>query len=351
MRVCCNSLGIFVMLHVMRISAISVVLALLIWPVAARADERFSFVEGHMGTKFKIVVYAVDEAAAKKASAAAFAHIAELDGIMSDYRPSSELMLLCQKSGGDPVKVSDDLFNVLSRAQETSKLSGGAFDVTVGPIVKLWRRARFQKKLPDADELAKLRELVGYENVVLDPKQRTVQLKKAGMRLDLGGIGKGFAADAAIATLRKHGVTRALVAAGGDITVSDPPPDAKGWKIGIAPIQDPDSNPKRFVLLANAAVSTSGDAEQFIEIDGKRYSHIVDPKTGVGLVGRMSVTVVAKNGTTADSMTKVVAILGPERGLAIIDALDGTAALFVRKSERGEEVFQSKRFRDLDVRE
>lgn len=299
-----------------------------------------------MGTKFKITVYAADEAAAQKATRAAFARIAELDGIMSDYRPTSELMRLCEKSGGDPVKVSDDLFEVLSRAQEVSRLSDGAFDVSVGPLVKLWRRARFQKKLPDADELAKTRALVGYQDIILDAKDRTVRLRKPGMRLDLGGIGKGFAADAAHVVLKRHGVTSALVAAGGDITVSNPPPDSKGWKIGIAPVEDPDRDPKRFVLLANAAISTSGDAEQFIEIEGKRYSHIVDPRTGLGLIGRISVTVIARDGTAADSLTKLVAILGPERGLPIIDRIDGASALFIRKTETGEEAFKSKRWRD-----
>lgn len=299
-----------------------------------------------MGTKFKITVHAADEATAQKATRAAFARIAELDGIMSDYRPSSELMRLCEKSGGDPVKVSDDLFGVLSRAQEVSRLSDGAFDVSVGPLVKLWRRARFQKKLPDADELAKARALVGYQDIVLDAKDRTVRLRKPGMRLDLGGIGKGFAADAAHAVLKRHGISSALVAAGGDITVSNPPPDSKGWKIGIAPVEDPDRDPKRFVLLANAAISTSGDAEQFIEIEGKRYSHIVDPRTGLGLIGRISVTVIARDGTAADSLTKLVAILGPERGLPIIDRLDGASALFIRKTETGEEAFRSKRWRD-----
>jgi thiamine biosynthesis lipoprotein len=296
--------------------------------------QRFGFAEGHMGTKFKIIVYAKDEAAAAAAARAAFARVAELDGIMSDYRDTSELMRLCQKAGGPPVEVSDDLFRVLSRAEAVSRLSHGAFDVTVGPVVKLWRRVRYTKRMPPPEELEHARSLVGYQNVRLDPDKRTVQLLKPGMRLDLGGIAKGYAADAALAVLRKHGITRALVAAGGDIAVSDPPPGAEGWKVGIAPLLDPDSNPTRFLVLKNAAVSTSGDAEQFIEIGGKRYSHIVDPRTGVGLVCRVSVTVVASDGTTADSLTKVVAILGPEKGLPIIDAVPGAAALVVRASER-----------------
>lgn len=297
-----------------------------------------------MGTRFKIVVYAADEAAAQKACRAAFARIAELDGIMSDYRPASELMQLCKKAGGPPVPVGDDLFFILSRAQDLSARSDGAFDVTVGPVVRLWRRARKLRQLPNPDQLAKARELVGYKNVCLDPKKHTVQLLKPGMLLDLGGIAKGYAADEALKVLKSHGLDRALVAAGGDIAVSGPPPGKDGWNIGIAPLEDPDARPSRYLVLHHAAVSTSGDAEQYVEIDGKRYSHIVDPRTGIGLLGRMSVTVTAANGTTADSLTKVVAVLGPKRGLPIVEATDGAAALYIRKTDQGEETVVSKRF-------
>src|SRR5207302_10058285 len=155
------------------------------------------YTEAHMGTKFQVIVYAADEQTARDAAKAAFARVADLDGIMSDYKPTSELMRLCEKAGGDPVKVSDELFTVLSKAQEVSKLSDGAFDVTVGPVVRLWRLARRTQRLPDADDLKKALELVGYKNVKLDAKARTVQLLKPGMRLDLGGIAKGYAADEA----------------------------------------------------------------------------------------------------------------------------------------------------------
>jgi thiamine biosynthesis lipoprotein len=318
---------------------------------AEPALTRFTYTEPHMGTRFKIIVYAADESSAKAAVKAAFARVAELDGIMSDYRPTSELMQLCKKAGGAPVHVSDDLFTVLARAQEVSKRSEGVFDVTVGPIVRIWRRARRTRQLPDPEDLAKARSLVGYEKMRLDPKAHTVQLMKPGMQLDLGGIGKGFAADAAIAVLKQHGITRALVAASGDIAVSGPPPDAAGWRIGIAPLEDPDSKPSRYLLLHDAGVSTSGDAEQYVEIGGKRYSHIVDPKTGLGLVGRMSVTVVARNDTTADSLTKVVAVLGPERGLAIVEDTEGAAALVIRITEKGEETIASKRFQRFTTKD
>src|SRR6266436_5223802 len=154
----------------------SLLLAALYGQAAEPALTRYSFTEPHMGTRFKILLYALDEPAAKRAARAAFERIAMLDGIMSDYRPASELMQLCRKAGGEPIAVSDDLFFVLRRAQEVSKLSDGAFDVTIGPVVRLWRRARRSHELPDPKELAQARELVGYDKIRLDSKGRTVQL-------------------------------------------------------------------------------------------------------------------------------------------------------------------------------
>jgi thiamine biosynthesis lipoprotein len=297
-----------------------------------------------MGTKFRIIIYAPDQATADKASKAAFERVEELNRIMSDYNPESELMRLCAKSGGDPVAVSEELFFVLSRAQEVAKLSDGAFDVTVGPVVRLWRLSRRTGRLPDPDKLAAARELVGYEKVKLDAQNRSVQLAKKGMLLDLGGIAKGYAADEAIAVLKKHGLTRALVAAGGDIAVRGPPPGEDGWKIEIEAADDEEGKPRRTLTLHDAGVSTSGEKEQYVEIDGKRYSHIVDPKTGIGLTGQQSATVIAPNGITADSMTKVVMIVDPDKGMPIVEKTEGMSCLLVRKTERGYDVLTSKRF-------
>jgi thiamine biosynthesis lipoprotein len=215
----------------------------------------------------------------------------------------------------------------------------------------MWRRARRTRQLPDAEDIAKAKALVGYDKMTLDPKGHTVQLAKEGMRLDLGGIAKGYAADQALAVLKKHGLARALVAAGGDIAVGDAPADAEAWTVGIAPVEDPESKPKKYLLLTNAAVSTSGDAEQYVEIGGTRYSHIVDPKTGLGLVGRMTATVVAPNGFWSDPLTKVVAVLGPEKGFPIIEETKGVSGYFVRKTDKGEQTFASKRFPEVRQRD
>jgi thiamine biosynthesis lipoprotein len=308
------------------------------------ALQRFTFTEPHMGTLFKIVLYAPDEATAKKAAKAAFDRIAELNRIMSDYLASSELMQLCKKAGGDPVPVSADLFEIISKSVEFAEKTEGALDITVGPVVKLWRKARRTREMPAAEDLAKAVKLVGYKNIKLDAKNRTIQLLVAGMMLDLGAIAKGYAAQAALEVLQRLGIRRALVAAGGDIAVGDAPPDAKGWKIGIAPLKNPEAPPTHHLLLVNAAVSTAGDSEQFVEIGGKRYSHIVDPKTGMGLVGRRSVTVIAKNGTTADALDTALCVMGPERGMKLIESLKDVAALYVMETDKGIVTIPSKGF-------
>lgn len=311
------------------------------------APARYEFESKHMGTTFRIVLHAADEPTARKAADAAFARVKELDDCMSDYKQSSELTRVCKHFAtevGDPVAVSNDLFHVLAKADELSRKSDGAFDVTVGPVVQLWRLARRTQELPDPKEFARAREKVGYTKVKLDPSRKTVQLTTPGMQLDLGGIAKGYAADEALKLLRdKFGITSALVAASGDIACGDPPPGKDAWVIDIAPIAK--SQKPRTLHLASAAVSTSGDLEQFVVINGVRYSHVLDPRTGLGLTGRRSVTVIAPNGITADSMTKAVSVLPPEQALKSVEDTPGAAAYIVTlDSNEKPIVVQSKRF-------
>jgi thiamine biosynthesis lipoprotein len=318
-------------------------------PETVAKPQRFEFAETHMGSEFKIILYTADESIARSASRAALARIAALDATLSDYQPESELMRLCGQAGGPPVAVGADLFDVLEKSRAMSERSGGAFEVTVGPVVRLWRRARRDRKMPDPELLAKARALVGSDQVRLDPRARTVQLLKPGMKLDLGGIAKGYACDQALAVLTRAGISSALVAGAGDIVVSGPPPGAPGWTIGIGPLAAPGSPPQRFLRVKNAAVSTSGDAERFVEIDGRRYAHIVDPKTGLGVVDRSSVTVVARDGTTADSLATAVYVLGPERGLTLVEDTPGAAAQIERSTsaEEGVQAFSSRRFAEF----
>jgi thiamine biosynthesis lipoprotein len=322
-------------------------IALLFASATSRAGEpkRFEFTELRMGTTARVVLYAPDEATAKTAAKAAFARVAELNRIMSDYDSDSELMRLCAanaKEAGKPVKVSPELFFVLSKGQEVARLSDGAFDMTVGPLVRLWRLSRRTQRLPEEKELADARARVGYRKLELNERERNVRLLTPRMLLDLGGIAKGYAADEMLAVLKQHGITQALAALGGDIAVGDSPPGTAGWKIDVAPLTK--AKPTRTLSLANAAVSTSGDAEQYTLINGVRYSHIVDPRTGLGQTGRRSVTVVARHGITSDSMTKAVALLEPDKALALIEQSPAAAALIVLQTDHGEEELKSKRF-------
>ena len=320
-------------------------------PPTATSLKRYEFTRREMGVSFRIVLYAPKEAAANRAADAAYARIERLNNIFTDYNPDSELMRLCHRSGpGRPIRVSRDLERVLSRSLEISRKTRGAFDVTVGPVVKLWRRARRKKRLPRPDRLAAARKLIGYRAVVVDPKSRTVELRKTGMRLDLGGIAKGYAGDAALDVLEAHGITRALIDGSGDIVAGEAPPGRTGWRIGLASLEKPDAPPTRFLSIANAAVATSGDAYQSVEIAGTRYSHIVDPRTGIGLTRRSSVTVIAADGATADALASAVSVLGPERGLKLIDRLGAkTAALVVVLKNNEPRRVPSCRFRQFEL--
>lgn len=282
-----------------------------------------------MGVQARIVLYAPEAQAARTAALAAFDRLAALEDVMSDYRPASELMRLCARSGGDPVPVSDDLFAVLARAEELARLSDGAFDVTVGPYVRLWRAARRTGRMPAADALAEAAARVGWRHVVLDAAAQTVRLAVPGMQLDLGGIAKGYAIDAALAVLRAHGVDRAYVALGGDVVVGAPPPGEAGWALQVAYAD----TAHRHVVLAHAAISSSGDTEQFVEIDGRRYSHVVDPHTGLGLTSRVAATVVAPCATCSDGLATLLTTLGPARGLPLLEAHFPEARAYVRRVE------------------
>jgi thiamine biosynthesis lipoprotein len=180
----------------------------------------------------------------------------------------------------------------------------------------------------------------------LDPEKKTAEPLVPNMRLDLGGIAMGYAADEALAVLKRHGITRAMVDASGDIVCGDAPPEAKGWKIGIAPLTESQGPPSRFVFLTNAALTTSGDAFQYVEIDGVRYSHIVDPKTGRGLTIRSSVTVTAPDCITADSLATAVTVLGPERGLELVKSTAKAALYFVQIVDDAERITTSPDFGD-----
>lgn len=299
---------------------------------------RFEFAQPAMGTMFRIVLHASDEKSAEAAAKAAFARVIELERAMTDYDPESELLRLCRQPHGHPVSVSLDLFAALQHARELAELTEGAIDPTVGPYVQIWRRARRQRELPAPEKLAEAAPAVGWRKFELDRKKQTVRLLVPNMRLDLGGVAKGYAADAAIAVLRNHGIQCALIAASGDIAISDPPPGKSGWSIGLMSFTS--DKPDRQVTLRNCGVSTSGDTEQFLLLDGVRYSHIVDPRTGRALTNRVSANVIAPTATASDILATAVCVLGPEKSLQALKKLDGVhfRAVALRDEKRIETV-------------
>jgi len=306
----------------------------------------WQFRETHLGVDVEHRVYAADEAVAKVASQAAYARIDELNQIFSDYDTESEISRLCRTQGA--VKVSPELWFLLTKAELIHDQTDGAFDVTVGPLIKQWRRARRKKELPTAEQIATAQALIGMSQLKRSAVDMTVEIQQAGMQLDFGGIAKGYVAEEAYKILATHGCPQSLVSVAGDIFAGDAPPDSPGWRIGIAPLDRPDGEPSRYVNLEQQAISTSGDAFQYVEIAGVRYSHIVDSKTGLGLTERSSVTVIAPHGWMADGYATAVCLVGPQRGLKLLNSLPKTAGLIVTINERGIPVTQeSTGFADL----
>lgn len=295
--------------------------------------QRFEFREAHMGTEFSILLYAVDPASAEAASEAAFDRIEALDAALSDYDRESELSRVGQASDLGPLdtkhSISHDLYRVVSTARSWSLQTGGAFDPTVGPLTRLWRRARRQDELPGADRIRFARSLTGISNYLLLPPQGEtpprIQWNARGMRLDLGGIAKGYAIDEAMGVLLDHGIDRALVNGGGDLLAHRAPPGQVGWRVSV---EDPGAAGRGAfgLLLEHRAVATSGDSQRGFVLHGTRYSHILDPRTGWALEHHQGATVVAPTAMTADALASALCVLTPEEGIELVAGLDGVEA-------------------------
>ena len=306
--------------------------------------KRYEFSLIRMGTSFRMVFYAQDPGIASQASSEAFERIEQLEQILSDYREESELNRICRTAFQSPQRVSPELFYVLQRSLHFSELSEGSFDVTIGPVVKLWREARHDKRLPDAERLSRARLAVGFQNLVLDSKTRTVFLKRDDMKLDLGAIAKGYAADQALAVLREYGINRTLVDAGGDLSLGDPPPGSRGWEIQI---QEWDKEPKSedlWLRLHNVGVATSGDTFQFLEKQGEHFSHIINPSDAIGVRDSVSTTVIAQDGISADALATALSILPVSKAIALADSLENVSAFLVRRNGNKLLCFKSKSF-------
>ncbi len=338
-----------------RTLALSFVLLLAACAGAAAGPEpdraalvRFEFERPAMGTRFRVLLYAPDEARAAAAAEAAFVRIAALERVLSDYDPHSELTLLGARSDAGapsaPIALSAELCRVLVAAQGFARASGGAFDVTAGPYVRLWRRARRQGELPSAAALAAAAPAVGFEKLELDPRACTARLLAPGMRLDLGGIGKGYALDAALAELAARGLEHALVVGGGDVRAGAAPPGTDGWRVALASFEPSPGQPEATLTLAHAALSTSGDLAQHLELAGVRHSHVLDPRSGRAVTERCLASVLAPDGTTADALATALSVLGPGAGLTLAARTRGVEARLLVLGPGGVAEFRTPRF-------
>ena len=279
--------------------------------------ERHEFSRPLMGMAFRIVVYAEAKPLAKRASDAAFERVAVLNKIMSDYDPSSELSKLSDLAGsGKAARISDDLYRVLDAGQALATNSAGAFDMTAGAATQLWRRARRLKRMPPEYVIENARKASGYRAFKLDGDAKTAELTKPGVRLDLGGIAKGYALDESLKVLHKHGLRQALVSAGGDIAAGDAPPGKPGWKIALLGLKE--NAAAEFIWVSNGAVATSGDLFQVLELDGKRHSHIIDPRTARAITEQRLVHVLASTAMQADSLATAISVQGHKDGMRLV---------------------------------
>lgn len=311
--------------------------------------KRFRFEEEHMGAWWSITLYAPEEPVAREAALAAFAKVRELDERLSDYAIDSELSLLRLAQPGKPRPVSPILFSALAQARELSEDTAGAFDLTVGPSIRLWRTARQARILPAETERLQAVAAVGWSNVILDVRASTVTFTRPGMRMDLGGIAKGMGADAALRELRRRGFPRAMVAASGDLALGEAPPGTAGWTVGIAALDGREGEYARLLVLKNCGVSTSGDTEQYVTIAGTRYSHIVDPRTGIGLTNRIQATVIAPTATESDALATALCVKGPEAAIRFIDGRRRTYALVITANGGQRQESASRNFSSLPV--
>lgn len=284
-----------------------------------------------MGNRFEISVVADDDEMAMQNIEKAIDEIRRIEKLLTTYNDKSQTNLINQNAGIRPVKVDREVFDIISRSKRISEITQGAFDISYGSVDKrLWNFDKEMTSLPDAAVAARMVRLINYRNIILDEARCTVMLKEKGMRIGFGGIGKGYAAEKAKQLLMQHGVTSGIVNAAGDLTAWGRQPNGKEWTIGIA---DPDSarHPFSYLNITDMAIATSGNYEKFVMFDGKKYSHTIDPKTGMPVHGIKSVTILSPNAEIADAMSTPVMIMGIKVGLDMINQIRGLECIIIEE--------------------
>lgn len=289
-----------------------------------------------MGNRFEISVVADedDEGWANNCIESAVGEIQRIEKLLTTFDENSQTNKINQYAGLAPVRVNKEVFDLIERSIKISEITQGAFDITYGSIDKqLWNFDKKMTALPSKEDAKKLVRLIDYRNVILDYQNCTVLLKESGMRIGFGGIGKGYAAERAKRLLQQNGVESGIVNAAGDLTTWGFQPDGNPWTIGIV---SPDKSdlPFSYLNITGLAVATSGNYEKFVMIDGKRYSHTIDPKTGLPVHGIKSVTIISPNAEIADAMATPVMIMGVKIGLDLINQIDGMACIIIDEEDK-----------------
>lgn len=325
-----------------------VLLLLTVLYIAAPAREPVQLDSGYrivMGTFSRVVVLAKSNDVAQQCAEAALHVQRHVDELMSTYILESELSSVNQHAFHEAVRVTEETFAVLEQAKRFSELTDGAFDVTIGPLSDLWRKAGDANVPPTDAEIAAARGKVGHDKLILDPEAMTVKFVAEGMKLDLGGIAKGYAIDRSVEVLKQGGAVGGMVDIGGDVRCFGTPPRGKPtWVVGLQdPAVAPDDMATDKLLMAlnvtDAAVATSGDYRRFTEVQGQRQSHIMDTQSGRGANTLISVTVIAPDALTADALATAVSVLGPEKGLALIEPLPHTEAILIPNQPDPQPIF------------
>jgi thiamine biosynthesis lipoprotein len=287
-----------------------------------------------MGNHFELTVVAGDEKWAYDRIDAGVSEIQRIEQLLTTFSDDSETNRVNQNAGISPVVVSTETFNLIERSLRISQVTQGAFDITYGSIDKrLWNFDQHMTALPDKEKAKNMVRLINYQNVILDREKSTVFLKEKGMRIGFGGIGKGYAAEQAKRVMRGHGVTSGVVNASGDLTAWGLQPNGNPWTVGIA---NPDAKHEVFsyMSITDMAVATSGNYEKFVMIGGKKYSHTINPRTGLPVTGIKSVTIITTNAEIADAMATPVMIMGIKTGLDMIDQMKNIEAVIIDDDDR-----------------
>jgi FAD:protein FMN transferase len=287
-----------------------------------------------MGNRFEISIVATDAFWAHDCIEEVVKEISRIERLLTTFDEDSQTNLINRNAGIAPVKVDDEVFELIRRSKKISGVTQGAFDITYGSIDKrLWNFDKNMTELPKPELAKQLVRLINYKNVILDEKRRTVFLKEKGMRIGFGGIGKGYAAECAKVFLQKRGIKNGIVNAAGDLTAWGYQPNGKPWTIGIA---DPNASRQIFshLEITNTSVATSGNYEKFVLIDGKKYSHTIDPKTGLPVTGIKSVTIICPNAELADAMATPVMIMGIKAGIDMVNQVKGLACIIIDENDK-----------------